>query len=397
MGQTQRPSQAGNHVCYNFPVSPALTRRAFLQAMLATGATFLTACASRVILPAPSSSTPGATWLPGHAPADLIKHIVIVIQENHTFDSLFANFPGADGQSAGPICADALPADPPHQHADALIPDGATIDAARCSYAEAAAPNYWRLAREFVLCDRFFSDVRGPSQPNYLMMVAAQSPIADSPRSGVRCPRFCLDLPTIADRLDAARLTWRDYTGLFSDIRNVVGRREMTIFDDADFFRDAANGALPNVAWLNSEFLPSGDNKSGHPPGSFCQAENYAVHVVNAVMSGPQWNTTALFLVWDDWGGFFDHVEPPTVETLPDGSPLRYGFRVPCLVISPYARSSYVSHQTHSFVSLLRFVETVFQLDPLTDRDAQASDLLDCFDFAQMPRTPLSLSPRACT
>ena len=228
------------------------------------------------------------------------------------------------------------------------------------------------------------------------MLVAAQSPIVDSPRPWVRCPKFCLDLPTIADRLDAAQLTWRDYTGLFSDIRNLVGRRELTIFDDASFFRDAANGTLPNVAWLNSEFLRDGDNKSGHPPGSLCQAENYAVQVVNAVMSGPQWNATALFLAWDDWGGFYDHVEPPTVETLPDGSPLRYGFRVPCIVVSPYARSGYVSHQTHSFVSLLRFIETVFQLEPLTDRDAQASDLLDCFDFAQAPRAPLPLSLRAC-
>jgi phospholipase C len=374
--------------------------------MLTTGATLLTACASRTILPtlrpatvlnpAPGPSTQSATSSPGHAPSDLVKHIVIFIQENHTFDSLFANFPGADGQSAGPACADALPADPPHQHADALTPNGATTDAARCSYTEAAAPNYWRLAREFALCDRFFSDVRGPSQPNYLMLVAAQSPIVDSPRPWVMCPRFCLDLPTIADRLDAAQLTWRDYTGLFSDIRNLARRREMTIFDDASFFRDAANGTLPNVAWLNSEFLRDGDNKSGHPPGSLCQAENYAVQVVDAVMSGPQWNATALFVVWDDWGGFYDHVEPPTVETLPDGSPLRYGFRVPCIVVSPYARSGYVSHRTHSFVSLLHFIETVFQLQPLTDRDAQASDLLDCFDFAQAPRVPQPLSLRAC-
>jgi len=364
--------------------------------MLATGASVLTACASRSIPSTPSTSTPSATWLPGHVPADLIQHIIIFIQENHTFDSLFAGFPGADGQSAGVACADALPSDPPHQHHDALTPDGATIDAARCSYTEAAASTYWQLARDFTLCDQFFSEVRGPSQPNYLMMVAAQSPIVDSPPR-VRCPAFCLDLPTIADRLDAAKLTWRDYTGLFSDIRSVVGRREMTIFDDAAFFHDAANGTLPNMSWLNSEFLRNGDNKSGHPPGSLCQAENYATHVINAVMSGPQWNTTALFLTWDDWGGFYDHVEPPTAETLPDGSPLRYGFRVPCIVVSPYARSGYVSHETHSFVSLLRFIETIFQLPPLTDRDAQASDLLDCFNFNQTPRAPQPLSARVCS
>lgn len=166
--------------CYNFHVPPALSRRVFLQATLATGATFLTACASRSIVPTPRPASvldptsfpasPSATSLPGHTPSDLIKHIIIVIQENHTFDSLFADFPGADGQSAGVACADALPSDPPHQHHDALTPDGATLDAARCSYTEAAASNYWQLARDFVLCDQFFSEVRGPSQPNYLMV-----------------------------------------------------------------------------------------------------------------------------------------------------------------------------------------------------------------------------------
>jgi phospholipase C len=228
------------------------------------------------------------------------------------------------------------------------------------------------------------------------MLVAAQSPIVNSPSQGVRCPRFCLDLPTIVDRLDAASLTWRDYTGLLTDIRNLVGRREVTLFDDASFFHDAAQGTLPNVAWLTSELLKDGDNKSGHPTGSLCRAENYAGQVINAVMSGPQWNSSALFLVWDDWGGFFDHVVPPAVELLPDGTPLRYGLRVPCLAISPYARAGYVSHQTHSFVSLLHFLETVFRLEPLTDRDAQASDLLDCFDFAQAPRPPITLTPRDC-
>jgi phospholipase C len=373
--------------------------------MLTTGATLLTACASRSILPtlrpaaglnpAPVPSTQSATSSPGHAPSDLVKHIVIFIQENHTFDSLFANFPGADGQSAGPACADALPADPPHQHADALTPNGATTDAARCSYTEAAAPNYWRLAREFALCDRFFSDVRGPSQPNYLMLVAAQSPIVDSPRPWVMCPRFCLDLPTIADRLDAARLTWRDYTGLFSEIRNLARRREMTIFDDASFFRDAANGTLPNVAWLNSEFLRDGDNKSGHPPGSLCQAENYAVQVVDAVMSGPQWNATALFVVWDDWGGFYDHVGRRRLNAA--------GWFAAALWVP---RAVYCRQPLRAFglrVSSDALVRQPAALHrnrlstPTADGSRrQASDLLDCFDFAQAPRVPQPLSLRAC-
>ncbi|HZY45680.1 MAG TPA: alkaline phosphatase family protein, partial [Anaerolineae bacterium] len=238
--------------------------------------------------------------------------------------------------------------------------------------------------------------VRGPSHPNYLMLMAAQSPIVNTPFPSDVCPAFCLDLPTIVDRLDAAQVSWRDYAGMFTDIKNLVGRKEITEYDDTPFFDDAAAGILPNVAWLNSGFLTNGGEKSGHPTGSICEAQNYAVRVLNAIMHGPQWNSTAVILVWDDWGGFFDHVEPPTVETLADGTPFRYGFRVPCLVISPFAKHGYVSHQLHSHVSTLRFIESIFDLDPLTQRDAQASDLLDCFDFAQAPRPPIDLVERVC-
>ncbi len=319
------------------------------------------------------------------------------MQENHTFDSLFAGFPGADGEFAGQVCPDALSADPPHQHIDALTPGGATTAAARCSYTEATAPIYWQLAREFVLCDRFFSDARGPSHPSYLMLMAAQSPIVNTPSPTDMCPDFCLDIPTLPNRLDERGLTWRDYAGLFTGIKGLVGRSEITINNDARFFRDASEGNLSHVAWLNSAFLEEGYDKSGHPPASLCAAENYAVQVLNAVMQGPQWNSTALFLVWDDWGGFFDHVEPPTVEVWSDGTPFRYGHRVPCLVISPYARRGYVSHELHSLVSILHFIETIFDLAPLTERDAQASTMLDCFDFNQSPRLPILLSPRVCS
>jgi len=100
--------------------------------------------------------------------------------------------------------------------------------------------------------------------------------------------------------------------------------------------------------------------------------------------------------VWDDWGGFYDHVEPPIVETWSDGSPFRYGHRVPAIVISPYARPAYVSQALHSHLSTLRFIETIFDLEPLNQRDASASDLLDCFDFGQAPLTPLTLNAMDC-
>jgi len=118
--------------------------------------------------------------------------------------------------------------------------------------------------------------------------------------------------------------------------------------------------------------------------------------VINAALASPQWGSIALFLVWDDWGGFYDHVDPPVIEKWTDGSPLRYGFRVPCIAISPYARAGYVSHATHSFVSVLHFAETVYQLQPLNARDAGASALLDCFDFGQPPRHPAEFAAPTC-
>jgi phospholipase C len=362
-----------------------LTRRNFLQIVLAAGAGALAISVARSL---DSRVDPRAR--------ERIKNIVFFIQENHSFDSLFAGFPGADGRSAGQDCPDALSKDPPHLHSDAFQPDGATTEEARCSYAEADAPNYWQAARAFTLCDNYYGDVRGPSFPNFLMMVSGQTPILGPGSPAHVCPDFCLDMEVLPNRLDARGLTWADYGGTFTSIRSLVGRSEIMDFQDEPFFEDAARGTLPNVAWLNSGFLHDGDAKSGHPPYSLCVGENYAVEVLNAVMSGPQWPNLALFFLWDEWGGFYDHVEPPVVERWTDGTPYRYGHRVPCIVISPYARPGYVSHTLYSHVSLLRFAETVFDLEPLTERDANAHNMLDCFDFDQLPLEPLSLLPRDC-
>lgn len=408
------------------PCPKSFSRRDFLRLSLIGGVGFLAGCApppatatlfptltstkTPTLTPRPTvtqtptqtitaSPIPSETALPTAtpAPADLIKNVLIFIQENHTFDSLFAGFPGADGEYAGRPCPEALAADPPHQHYHALnAKSGATTAEATCSYSEATAPLYWQLARDFTLCDRYFSDVRGPSHPNYFMLTSAQSPIVNTPHPTDVCPDFCFDFPTIADRLDGKGLSWRDYGGIFTDIKNLQGRPEVMDKQDAMFFSDAAAGTLPSMAWINSDFLEGGDEKSGHPPSSLCQAEAYAARVLNAAMSSPQWSSMAIVLVWDDWGGFWDHVEPPTVEAWSDGTPLRYGHRVPAIVISPYARQGYVSHTLYSHVSTLRFVETLFGLDPLNERDGAANDLLDCFDLTQPPRPALTLTPPAC-
>jgi phospholipase C len=345
-----------------------------------------------------ASSAPTATQPPTATPtpSDKIKSIIFFIQENHTFDSLFAGFPGTDSLNAGKPCPDRLPADPPHQHADSFQPSAYTTTAADCSYTEQSAATYWQIAKQFALCDRFFSDVRGPSHPNYFMMTSAQTPIVNTPNPTDLCPDFCYDLPTLANRLDDQKLSWRDYGGIMTDIKSLVGRSEVMDRQDAQYFADAAAGTLPNMCWLNSDFLENGDNLSGHPTGSLCSAQQYAAKVINAAIASPQWGSIAMFLVWDDWGGFYDHVDPPVIEKWTDGTPLRYGFRVPCIVISPFARGGYVSHETHSFVSVLHFAEMVYNLKPLNERDAGASALLDCFDFAQKTAPATSIAVPSC-
>jgi phospholipase C len=165
------------------------------------------------------------------------------------------------------------------------------------------------------------------------------------------------------------------------------------------FKQDAANGKLPNVSWVYGDGKPdlSEHRKQNVTPGSQWTADQVA-----AVVAGGLWGSTAIFITWDDWGGWFDHVVPPVKEqwqhTLAqrvadafpefDGQPFRFGSRVPCLVLSPYARPGHISHQENSHVSLVRFCETTFGLAPLNQRDAASNGMSDCFDFAQQPLAP---------
>ena len=125
------------------------------------------------------------------------------------------------------------------------------------------------------------------------------------------------------------------------------------------------------------------------------RGENWTVANVNAVMQGPLWRKSAVIIVWDEWGGFWDHVTPPLVENEPGTfNAMRYGYRIPCLIISPHAKRGYVSHTLYSHMSVLRTIERIFGVPPLNERDAQADDLLDCFDFTQEPRVPVILKER---
>jgi phospholipase C len=217
--------------------------------------------------------------------------------------------------------------------------------------------------------------VAGPSTPNHLMLIAADSPVIDNP------PRSQgpYDLPSLPDELDAAGMTWGSYTsGYPFNLIKKLGTRNMR--PQSDFAGDAAAGRLPSVSWI---YGPSGLDE--HPVTNVTTGMNWTVGLVDAVAKGPQWAGAAIFITWDDWGGWTDHVDPPQLETWSDGTQFYPGGRVGCLVLSPYAKRGYISHAQHTHVSLVRFCEVTFGLPSINARDSASDGMEDCFDFSQPP------------
>jgi phospholipase C len=366
----------------------------------------------------------------------IIQHTVFIIKENRTFDNYFGTFPGADGATTGMLSngqtvslshmPDAYPNTNFCNGWDCAIEaiDAGKMDkfdlisggnlSAYTQAIEQDIPNYWAYARQFVLADRYFTSVHGPSLPNHLFTVAAQSggaiSNADGPGVAVGCDGTpsgtvqvvnsngnitnqspCFDFQTLADTLDSAGETWKYYApdlgsafGYIKHIRNSPGWNTH-ISLDTQFLIDAQNGQLPAVSWLLPPF-----SASEHPPNSVCQGENWTVAQLNAVMQGPDWNSTAVFVTYDDFGGFYDHVAPPQSDQFGMGP------RVPLLVVSPYAKTGYVAHTVYEHSSVLKFVETRYHLQALTPRDGLASNMFDSFDFNQQPQPPLVLGARQC-
>ena len=380
-----------------------------------------------------------------------IKHIVFFIKENRTFDNYFGTYPGANGATTA---VDSEGETIPLQHQQDQIPDidhtfeganGAfdngkmdqfdllssqgTIYKVRKNnpYAnnsltqmyQSDIPNYWLYAQNFVLGDNMFSSLIGPSFPNHLYTIAAQSggvvdnPSNNTPGWGCDVPgqqvevlnsngsahlqSACFNFPTLADELDVKGYSWRYYAppagsgfgyhwSAFDAIQHIrYGKDWQYVVPTQQFMQDASSGQLPTVSWI---VTPSW--ASEHPPASVCEGENWTVQMLNALMRGPDWSSTALFLTWDDFGGFYDHVAPEKVN----GYGL--GFRVPLIVISPYAKKGYIDHTQYEFSSMLRFSEDILGLEPLTMRDKGANNMLNAFDFTQKPRAPLVLRSRAC-
>jgi phospholipase C len=305
-------------------------------------------------------------------------------------------------------------------------------------------PNYWAYARNFVLQDHMFEPNASWSLPAHLFLVSewsARCSRQGDPMScrnalqrpeGILLSRGPLTAPPLIDYawtdltylLHKDNVSWAYYVdqGAQPDCANSAMAcalqaqyasvpqiwNPLPYFDTvkrdhqlgnirplAGFYQAAVHGTLPSVSWI----IPNG-LVSEHPPALVSTGQAYVTSLINAVMSGPDWSSTAIFLAWDDWGGFYDHVAPPHVDR--NG----YGLRVPGLVISPYARRGYVDHQTLSFDAYAKFIEDDFlggqRLDPRTDgrpdprpdvRETmpQLGDLRNDFDFSQPPRPPLLL------
>jgi len=277
-----------------------------------------------------------------------------------------------------------------------------------------------------VLGDHFFASAQGPSFPNHLYTIAAQSggshenPIQDldllrerhretglfkawgcdsmenayvpvEDREGnVKDVPPCFDFLTEGDLLTEAGIPWAYYSATnmqngylwsaYSAVRHIREDPEVWqshVFPVDDFVEQVQAGLLPPVTWVTPRF-----ELSEHPEYSFCHGENWTTEIVNALMTSPTWKDTAIFITWDDYGGFYDHVPPPQVDAF------GFGIRVPLLVISPYARQGFVTSELGEFSSVLRFMEDNWGLSQLTHRDEDATPLLSAFDFTQEPRPP---------
>ena len=386
----------------------------------------------------------------GRGPGDItaIQHIIFMVKENRSFDNYFGQYPGANGATSGPISTGQTMVlehtpdqvvDMGHDWTSALTAmDGGKMDQfdlilygnvngslmTMSQLTQQDIPNYYTYAQNFVLADNAFSSLHGESFSNHLYTIAATSggvftvPLAlgsqgegfdwgcDLPSDyavrvmddeGDVSEAFpCFDFQTLADSLQAAGITWKYYAppqgtqgyqfSTYDSINHIRYSPLWTqdVVPDTQFAIDAASGNLPAVSWL-----VTGPN-SEHPPNSTCMGENWTVQQLNALMQGPDWNTSAVFLTWDDFGGFYDHVPPPTLDAF------GLGPRVPFLIISPYAQPGYISHTQYEFSSVLKFIEDDFGLPPLTERDANANDTTDSFNFNQAPNQPLVLNPQTC-
>lgn len=322
-----------------------------------------------------------------------ISKVVIVFLENHTFDNAASDVQGTDGAASLPPAPDVVTPDPPHNHAAWMRRDDAAPQGARRQrYSRAQLPRLYRLMDTFTVCDAYFSDFAGNSFPNHAFSIGADAEGA-SGNPGPTNP-ITLETPGVPARLEAAGKTWANYGGgfAFRHYRDTLMQRNVR----DTFVVDARAGHLPDVSWV---YAPTGQDF--HPGAliaggsSMSASDTWLGSAVDAVASGSDWSHVTIFVTFDDWGGWSDHVVPPVAETFANGEPYRFGSRVPCTIVSPYAKPKYVSHVRSSHVSLVAFTERLFGLPPSPNPDAarrttapSEQAMADCFDTGQTPLPP---------
>ena len=419
------------------------------------------------VSPAPSASggpaTTNGTVVQTQAPGK-ITHVVIVIQENRTFDDMFNGFPGSDTVTEGlshtgtevPLVARSRtdPYDPSHtyqsllQEYDSGKMDGFDLNPVNLTVAGGTGPTpadyvygyvprsessiYWQLGSAYAVADRMFSTELAPSFPGHLTLIGGQSnriigdpenatnpdvnfvwgcdspsgstvdmlSTSDQIESGAGSP--CTDFTTLGDMADQKGVTWKYYSGLTNGL-DLDG--SVSIYDaikhirygpdwskdvpqtanrEFQIFADIQNGALPQIAWLTPPSMTS-----DHAGDGTAYGPDWVAQIVNAIEHSKTYaGNTAILVTWDDSGGWYDHVVPPSFNGL------SFGLRVPLLVISPYTRQGYVSHVNHDFGSILHFTEHVFGLGCIGADDCGADDLSDMFNFATASTFTLNLQPQ---
>jgi len=383
--------------------------------------------------------------------AGKIKHIVFIIQENRSFDNLFQGYPGADTVSEGKMSdGTTVKLEPGSLGAYYVIDHSASAMFAACNGAKGKLPGthcrmdgfdnewsfgappsikypqyvyvphkeskpYFDMAHQFVVADRMFTSQLDESFVAHQYAIAAQAHSAvNLPYGAWGCSggkydtvdtitkkrnqfgpkeQACFDYQTLGDELDAAGLTWRFYASGFGSKASGTGSewsayqavkhiydgpawKKNVISPNYMFIKDVRAGTLSNFTWITPV---CDDSDHVNCPGGY--GPSWVSALVNTVGESKFWNSTAIFVMWDDWGGTYDHVPPPFLDY--DG----LGFRVPLLVLSPYAKQNYVSHVQYETASVLRFAEDLFGLNQLAAADKRAnSPAADCFDFSQQPR-----------
>ena len=395
--------------------------------------------------PAVPAIAPKPASIALQAPASLPKYVIVMIQENRTVDNLFQTQPGVDTQSYGfdsrgrrvPLVQRSLgwSFDCSHSHASFVTEVTQGFDLESCGAnapADAAfsyvSPDditqYTQLASQYAFADHVLQSNEGPSFPAHLYLIAATSgtpgsnwSIAENditnPPTPAGCnasfdktvkmidmtsifpgdegnPSFpCVNPPTIFNELDDAHISWKYYTPSVDSIWTApyavqslyFGDRTKVIVPETQVLSDIQNGHLAQVTYI----IPSAYD-SDHPGKNNVGGPTWVASVVNAVGSSRYWNQCAIIVVWDDWGGWYDHIayRHPVGNLL---DPYEYGLRVPLIAIGPYARPGYVSHVQRDFSAVPHFIEDVYGLPSLGALDAQTDDLFGLFNFNGHART----------